>query len=208
MRKNIEQGGSEGMKLRDGKIMAGVSARHLHVSETDLKIMFGEDACLTPVKDLGQPGQYACAEKVRVVEPKGSFDGVRILGPTRKATQVEVSRTDAFKLGITPPVRDSGDVAGSPGAKLVGPKGEVDLSQGVIVAKRHIHMTTDDAEKLGVKDKQLVCVLCATEDRKAVLMDVLVRVSDSYALEFHVDTDEANAVNLKTGDLVQIVEEC
>ncbi|HPE68464.1 MAG TPA: phosphate propanoyltransferase [Thermotogota bacterium] len=196
------------MKSREGKIMAGVSARHLHVSENDLKILFGEDARLTPVKDLGQPGQYACAEKVSVVGPKGSFEGVRILGPTRKSTQVEVSRTDAFKLGINPPVRDSGDVAGSPGAKLVGPKGEVDLSQGVIIAKRHIHMTTEDAGKLGVKDKQLVSVFCDTQDRKAVLMDVLVRVSDSYALEFHVDTDEANAVNLKTGDMVQIVEEC
>jgi len=195
------------MKLKNGEIVAGVSARHLHLSEADLKTLFGADATLTPIKDLGQPGQFACKEKVDVVGSKGTFAGVRVLGPTRKETQIEVSLTDAYKLGVVPPVRDSGDLDGTPGIKLVGPAGEVELEKGLILAKRHIHMTPEDAEKFDVKDKDIVSVYLDTDGRKTLFSDVLVRVSPSYALEFHVDTDEANAAFLKTGDIIKIVEE-
>jgi len=193
------------MKLRDGKIIAGVSARHLHLSEADLQILFGKEAELTPMKDLGQPGQYASEEKVRVVGPKGEFESVRVLGPVRKDTQVEVSLTDAYKLGVIPPVRDSGDIESTPGVKLIGPSGEVNLDKGLILAKRHIHMTPENAEKFQVKDKDIVSVLCDTDGRKTIFQDVLIRVSDKYALEFHVDTDEANASFLKTGDEIRII---
>ncbi|MDN5359490.1 MAG: putative phosphotransacetylase [Thermotogaceae bacterium] len=195
------------MELKEGKIVVGVSARHLHLSEADLKVLFGENAQLTPIKDLGQPGQYASEEKVKVTGPKGSFESVRVLGPVRKDTQVEVSLTDAYKLGVVPPVRDSGDIEGTPGVKLIGPAGEVDLDKGLILAKRHIHMTPDDAERFDVKDKDIVSVLCDTEGRKTIFQDVLIRVSPKYALEFHVDTDEANASFLKTGDEIQIIKE-
>ncbi|MEA1884376.1 MAG: phosphate propanoyltransferase [Thermotogota bacterium] len=194
------------MELKEDKIVAGVSARHLHLSEADLKVLFGEDAQLTPIKDLGQPGQYASEEKVKVMGPKGSFESVRVLGPVRKDTQVEVSLTDAYKLGVVPPVRDSGDIEGTPGVKLIGPAGEVDLEKGLILAKRHIHMTPEDSERFNVKDKDIVSVLCDTEGRKTIFQDVLIRVSPKYALEFHVDTDEANASFLKTGDEIQIIK--
>jgi len=194
------------MELREGKIVAGVSARHLHLSEADLKVLFGENAQLTPIKDLGQPGQYASEEKVKVEGPKGSFESVRVLGPVRKDTQVEVSLTDAYKLGVVPPVRDSGDIDGTPGVKLIGPAGEVDLEKGLILAKRHIHMTPEDAVKFDVEDKDIVSVLCDTEGRKTIFQDVLIRVSPKYALEFHVDTDEANASFLKTGNEIQIIK--
>ena len=195
------------MKLKEGTIIAGVSARHLHLSQEHLETLFGSDAELTPVKDLGQPGQYASEEKVKVTGPKGEFPAVRVLGPVRGQTQVEVSLTDAFKLGVIPPVRDSGDIDNTPGVKLTGPKGEVELEKGLIIAKRHIHMTPEDAERFGVKDKDLVSVFCDTEARKAIFQDVLIRVSPKYALEFHVDTDEANAVFLKSGDEVRICSE-
>ena len=194
------------MKLKDGKIVAGVSARHLHLSEIDLKALFGEKAQLTPIKDLGQPGQYASEEKVKVIGPKGVFESVRVLGPVRKDTQIEVSLTDAYKLGVIPPVRDSGDIEGTPGVKLEGPAGEVNLEKGLILAKRHIHMTPEDSVKFDVKDKDMVSVLCDTEGRKTIFQDVLIRVSPKYALEFHVDTDEANASFLKTGDEIQIIK--
>jgi len=195
------------MKLKEGKIIAGVSARHLHLSQKDLEILFGKEAKLTPIKDLGQPGQFACREKVTIVGPKGKLENVRVLGPVRKDTQVEVSLSDSVKIGLKPPVRDSGDVKGSPGAKLIGPEGEVELTEGVIIAKRHIHMVPEEAKRFGVTDKELVSVFCSSQGRRAVLMDVLIRVNPSYALEFHADTDEANAVLLKTGDEIFIVEE-
>ncbi|MFP4461020.1 MAG: phosphate propanoyltransferase [Thermotogota bacterium] len=195
------------MRLKEGKIVAGVSARHLHLSEEDLKVLFGENAQLTPIKDLGQPGQYASEEKIKIIGPKGAFESVRVLGPVRKDTQVEVSLTDAYKLGVVPPVRDSGDIDGTPGLKLIGPAGEVNLEKGLILAKRHIHMTREDAQRFEVKDKDIVSVLCDTQGRKTIFQDVLVRVSPKYALEFHVDTDEANASFLKTGDEIQIIKE-
>lgn len=173
------------------KILVETSARHIHVCEATLKTLFGEGATLTNKKDLSQPGQFACEEKVEVVGPKGSLK-MSILGPTRPVDQVEVSYTDARTLGITPPVRESGDVAGTPGVKLVGPCGEVEINEGVMVAKRHIHMTPEDAAEIGVEDKQIVKVQIETA-RPLIFDDVVVRVSPKFALAMHIDTDECNA---------------
>ena len=171
------------------------SARHVHVTQEDLETLFGKGAVLTKKKDLSQPGQYACEERVEVVGPKKSIAGVSILGPVRPATQVELSATDARSIGISAPIRESGDVAGSAGCKLVGPAGEVEIKEGVIVAKRHIHLTPADAEELGVKDKEVVYVKVDTDGRKAILGDVVCRVSDKFARAMHIDTDEANAIS-------------
>lgn len=195
------------MKLKEPGIIVGVSNRHVHLSKEDLEVLFGEGYELHPIKDLRQPGQYAAEEVVTLVGPKGKIERVRVLGPVRKETQIEISQTDAFKLGVKAPVRDSGDLDGTPGIKIVGPKGEVETKKGLILAKRHIHMLPEDAEKYGVKDKDLVYVAVEKGDRKLIFGDVLIRVSPKYALEFHVDTDEANAALLKTGDEVKIVEE-
>ena len=173
------------------KFIVETSARHAHITDETLKILFGEGATLTNKKDLSQPGQFACEEKIEVVGPKGSIK-MSILGPTRPADQAEVSFTDARALGLTPPVRESGDVAGTPGVKLVGPCGEVEIKEGVMVAKRHIHMTPEDAAELGVEDKQIVKVKLDTE-RPLIFDDVVVRVSPKFALAMHIDTDECNA---------------
>ena len=180
-------------------VLVEISARHVHVSEEHLKILFGEGHTLTPKKDLSQPGQFACEERVTVVGPKRELAGVSILGPCRKATQVELSLTDARSIGVAAPIRESGDVAGSGACKLVGPCGEVELTEGVIAAKRHIHMTTADAEKYGITDSQIVKVKIPTEGRALVFDDVVARVSDSYALAMHIDTDEANAGGITCG---------
>jgi len=174
------------------KILVETSARHIHVTAEQVEILFGKGASLTNKKDLSQPGQFACEERVTLVGPKKSIANVSILGPCRPAGQVEVSYTDARTLGIDAPLRESGDVAGSPGIKLVGPAGEVDLEEGVIIAKRHIHMTPEDAEKFGVEDKQIVSIKIDSP-RSAVLGDVVVRVSPKFAAAVHLDTDEANA---------------
>ncbi|MBO8139492.1 MAG: phosphate propanoyltransferase [Thermosipho sp. (in: Bacteria)] len=195
------------MKVKKPGIVAGVSNRHVHLSREDVEILFGKDYKLTPIKDLGQPGQFACQETVIIAGPKGAIEKVRVLGPERKETQIEISLTDAFKLGVMPPVRDSGDLDGTPGIVIIGPKGSVIKDKGVIIAKRHIHMHTKDAEKYGVKDKDIVKVLVEKQGRKLIFDDVLIRVSKKYALEFHVDTDEANAALLKTGDIVYILDE-
>lgn len=175
------------------EVLVEISARHVHVSEKDLEILFGEGYKLTPKKDLSQPGQFACEERVTVVGPKRELKGVSILGPCRPETQVELSATDARSIGISAPIRESGDVEGSGACKLVGPCGEVELEKGVIIAKRHIHMTTADAAKYGLVDKQVVEVAVKTDGRSLTFGDVVVRVSDSYALAMHIDTDEANA---------------
>ena len=177
------------------KFIVETSARHVHVTQEDLETLFGKGAVLTKKKDLSQPGQYACEERVEVVGPKKSIAGVSILGPVRPATQVELSATDARSIGISAPIRESGDVAGSAGCKLVGPAGEVEIKEGVIVAKRHIHLTPADAEELGVKDKEVVYVKVDTDGRKAILGDVVCRVSDKFARAMHIDTDEANAIS-------------
>lgn len=194
------------MKLKDKSIKTGVSNRHLHLSQKDLEILFGSSYELKPIKDLGQPGQYAAEETISIVGPKGKIENVRILGPVRKETQVEVSKTDAFKLGLNPPVRDSGDLEGSESVLIIGPNGEVEIDKGLILAKRHIHMHTDDANHYNLKDKDIVSVYSNSEGRKIIFQDVLIRVSEKFALEFHVDTDEANAAFLKNNDNVYIVE--
>ena len=177
------------------KVMVETSARHLHVSQEDLVTLFGEGAVLSNKKDLSQPGQFATNEKVEVVGPKGSLK-MSILGPVRPETQVELALTDARKLGITAPIRESGDLAGTPGCKLVGPAGEVEISSGVIIAKRHIHFSPDEAKEAGVVDKQVVSVKLNYNDRSLIFGDVVCRVSPKYALAMHIDTDESNAAGL------------
>ena len=177
------------------KVIVETSARHIHVSKEALETLFGKGYELTKKKDLSQPGQFACEEKLVVVGPKGSLKA-SILGPTRPATQVEISLTDARSIGVSAPIRESGDTAGSGACKLVNPENgaELELSEGVIVAKRHIHLTPEDAEELGVVDKEVVWVKCDTNGRKAILGDVVCRVSKNYARAMHIDTDESNAI--------------
>src|SRR5665647_82660 len=179
------------------KIKLGISARHIHVSQADVEQLFGRGAVLHPRKELGQPGQYACEEQVDIVAPKGTIPGLRILGPVRKQTQIELAPTDARKIGVNPPVRDSGDLAGSPGVKIVGPKGSVEISEGVIVASRHIHLDIATAAQLKLQDKELVKVRVAGK-RPVVFEDVLIRVREDFAPEMHIDTDEGNACLLYT----------
>jgi len=176
------------------EVLVETSARHVHVTQEVLETLFGKGYQLTKKKDLSQPGQYACAERVDIVGPKKTLAGVSILGPVRPETQVELSLTDARSIGVAAPVRESGDIAGSGACKMVGPCGEVELSEGVIAAKRHIHMTTADAAEMGLADKQVVSVQvdCGT-GRNITFGDVVVRVSDKYALAMHIDTDESNA---------------
>ena len=174
------------------KVLVETSARHVHLSAEHLEILFGKGAELTVKKMLSQPGQFACDERVTVVGPKRELANVSILGPVRPATQVELSLTDARSIGLSAPIRESGDVAGTPGCKLVGPCGEVEISEGVIAAKRHIHLTPADAEAFGVEDKEIVSVKIDGE-RNLVFGDVVVRVSEKFAAAMHIDTDESNA---------------
>ena len=182
------------------------SARHVHLAEADFKVLFGENATLTKKKDLSQPGQYACEERVTVKGTKKDLPGVSILGPFRKESQVELSATDARSIGLGIAIRESGVLDGTPGCTLVGPCGEVTLEKGVIVAKRHIHATVADAEELGVKDKDIVCVKVNTPERSLIFGDVVVRVNDSYALAMHIDTDESNAAGMVPGVMGEIVK--
>lgn len=177
-------------------VLVEISARHVHVTEHDLEVLFGKGHKLTPKKDLSQPGQFACEERITVVGPKRELAGVSILGPCRNATQVELSLTDARSIGVKAPVRESGDIAGSGACKLVGPCGEIELTEGVIAAKRHIHMTPEDAANYGIKDKQIVSVKIPTDGRALTFDDVVARVSSSYKLAMHLDTDEANAAGI------------
>ena len=175
------------------KFLVETSARHVHLTEADIETLFGKGATLTHKKDLSQPGQFACEERVTLVGPKKSIPNVIILGPARGATQVEVSFTDARTLGVDAPVRESGDVKGSAGCKIVGPEGEVEIAEGVIVAKRHIHLTPEDAASLGVEDKQIVSVKIENVSRSTIFGDVVCRVSPKFSAAMHIDTDEANA---------------
>ena len=176
-----------------GKVLVETSARHVHVTQEDLETLFGKGYELHVKKMLSQPGQYASEERVEVVGSKKSLPGVSILGPVRKATQVELSLTDARAIGVSAPVRESGDLEGAGACKLIGPCGEVEVKEGVIAAKRHVHMTKADAEAFGVKDKDEVMVRIDSNGRSLVFDDVVCRVSDSYALAMHIDTDESNA---------------
>ncbi|MDL2292589.1 phosphate propanoyltransferase [Acholeplasma sp. OttesenSCG-928-E16] len=189
------------------KIPVGVSGRHAHVTKEHLEILFGKDYQLTPMKDLSQPNQYASEEKIDVISKEGKIlSGVRILGPVRKESQVEISRSDAIRGKFDAPVRSSGDIKGSGACTLVGPKGKVELSEGVIIADRHIHLSLEDAKKAGVKDRDIVSV--KVPGIKGGIMDnVLCRVSDAFALDFHIDTDDACAFLLSNNDEVEIVLE-
>lgn len=201
--KQIQQQGTAGGSSPGQSIPVGVSNRHVHLSQTDLARLFGSDSQLKKTRDLSQPGQFACEQTVTLVGPKGVIENVRVLGPLRTKTQVEISATDGFKLGVSPPVRDSGDLEGSAKITLVGPEGAVTLPQGVIIAARHIHMKENDALRLGVKNKDRVCVRAAGP-RGVIFEEVLVRVSPDFLLEFHADLDEANAAGLKNSDTIQI----
>ena len=184
----------KGFSTMENKVLVETSARHIHLTEEAVAALYGAGATLTVKKDLSQPGQYAAGnEKITLVGPKGSL-AVSVLGPTRKANQVELSFSDARALGLKAvPVRESGDVAGTPGIKMVGPAGEITIDEGVIVAKRHIHMTPADAEAFGIADKQIVKVKIANAERTTIFDDVVCRVHPNFALAMHIDTDECNA---------------
>ncbi|WP_223590541.1 phosphate propanoyltransferase [Neobacillus bataviensis] len=185
-------------------VPVGVSNRHVHLAPEDVDILFGKDYSLTPLRELSQPGQFAAKEQVSLLGPKGIIQNVRILGPSRGETQVEISKTDGFQLGVYPPVRLSGSLEGTPGLTLIGPKGCISLHQGVIVAKRHIHMSDEDAKVYKLKQGDSLLIQTSGE-RPTIFMDVVVRVNPNYQIDFHVDLDEANSAGLKTGDLVKIV---
>jgi len=189
------------------QVLVEISARHVHVSAEDLATLFGEGYELTNKKWLSQPGQFACEERVRVIGSKGEFPAVSILGPVRPETQVELSLTDARSIGVTAPVRESGDLAGTGACKLVGPKGEVEIDHGVIAAQRHIHATPKDAEELGLTNGQIVSVeIPSANGRNLTFGDVVVRVSEKYALAMHIDTDEANAAGMKPNTMGTIIK--
>ena len=193
-----------GKLLMKRTIPVGISNKHLHVSQKDLEILFGAGHQLTPTKELGQPGQYACDETVEIAGPKSSFKKVRILGPVRTETQVEISLTDAIQLGVKAPVRESGQLENTPGLTLIGPAGKIEMERGVIVAGRHIHIDPKTAESYGVKDKDLVKVK-VDGPRALIFEDVLVRVREDFAPEMHVDTDEGNAAMLSNGQELEII---
>ena len=186
-------------------IPVGVSNRHIHLTHEDVETLFGRGYELTKLKDLSQPGQYACKETLTVIGPSlRPIENVRVLGPERKASQVEISRTDSFVLKVKPPVRESGNIAGSAPVTLIGPKGVVTLKEGCIIANRHIHMHTSDGERFGVKDGDFVTVR-ADGERRTLFYDVQVRVHPQFALEMHLDTDDANAAGIGNGSKVHIV---
>lgn len=194
-------------KFEKFPIIVNISNRHVHLTKEHFEILFGPEAKLTKLRDLMQPGQFAANETVTIIGPKGKFENVRIIGPIRKYTQIEISRTDSFVLGVKPPIRDSGNLAGSAGLTIVGPKGKVELKEGCIIALRHIHFTPEDAQKLGINDKDYVKILVGKgKGRETIFSDVICRVSKEYATECHLDTDEANAANIDNGDYVYIVE--
>ena len=193
--------------MENNEVLVEISERHVHLSQADLETLFGKGYELTVKKELSQPGQFASNERVRVIGTKGEFPAVSILGPVRKATQVELSLTDARSIGVNAPVRESGDIAGSGACRLVGPAGEIEISEGVIAAKRHIHATVADAERMGLKNGQIVEVEIPTANERSLTFgDVVVRVSDSYALAMHIDTDEANAAGMAPNSIGKIIK--
>ena len=187
------------------EILVEVSARHVHLNREAVEILFGEGYELTFKKKLSQKGQFVCEEKVAVVGEKSSFKKVSVLGPERKNVQVEISKTDARTIGVEAPIKESGDLNGAAACKLIGPKGEMELKNGVIVAKRHIHASNEDALKLGVKNGDNVSVEVLTKERSLIFKDVIVRVSNEFTLAMHIDTDEANAANVITTAKARIV---
>ena len=194
------------IKEQTGKLFVpiGVSNRHVHLSQEDLEALFGAGYQLTPIKPLSQPDQFASQETVTVVGPKGKIEKMRVLGPLRPQTQIEISITDSFALGIKPSIRMSGKLADTPGAKIIGPAGEVDVKEGVMVAARHMHSSKREAEAYGRKDGQTVGLKVPGE-RALVFENVLVRSGDGHELEVHLDVDEANAAKLKNNDILEII---
>ncbi|MCE5257074.1 MAG: phosphate propanoyltransferase [Spirochaetaceae bacterium] len=192
--------------MSEARVVVNLSNRHIHVTKEDLAVLFGKDHPLTKTKDLIQPGQFATAETVTIRGPKGSIDGVRILGPERKETQCEILASDVFKLGVPGcPVRESGDLAGTFPFEVIGPAGSIKKDRGLIIAKRHIHFHPDEAVRFGVVDKQIVSLKVGTE-RAAIFLNVVCRVANNYALECHIDFDEGNAVGIASGVMGEIVE--
>lgn len=185
-------------------VIANVSNRHMHICREDLDKLFGVGYELKVKNKLMQPGEFASEDTLKITGHKGSIDKVRVLGPVRKATQIEISITDSFVLGIKAPVRQSGDVKGSAGIKITGPKGDIEIKEGVIAAKRHVHMTPADAAYFEIKDGDILRVKTLGE-RAVIFENMVARVSDKMALECHIDTDEANAAGLKNGDNVIIL---
>ncbi|MDD2189470.1 MAG: phosphate propanoyltransferase [Eubacteriales bacterium] len=186
------------------KAEVGLSNKHLHLSKEDVETLFGKGHALTPTKDLKQPGQFASDEKVDIVGPKGTLKGIRVLGPIRPETQIELSMTDARTIGIAAPVRESGKLTGTPGVKLVGPEGEIEIDHGTIIALRHIHLSPAQALEAGVKDKDVVSIRFGGE-RGLIFDNVLVRSGEAHEREIHLDTDEGNAAGLKNGDVGEII---
>lgn len=198
--------GTETASGSNDTVPVGVSNRHIHLSTADLETLFGAGYELTPIKDLSQPGQFACKETLTIIGPSlRPIENVRVLGPVRKASQVEISRTDSFTLKVKPPVRESGDIAGSAPITIIGPKGVVTLKEGCIIANRHIHMSTDEGAKFGLKDGDYVDVEVSGE-RRTKFYDVQVRVHKDFRLEMHIDTDDANAAGIGNGAKVKIVK--
>jgi putative phosphotransacetylase len=191
--------------MENNKILVEISARHAHVSEEHLAILFGEGYKLTPKKDLSQPGQFACEERVDLVGERGTLKSVTILGPTRPFSQVEITSTEARTLGVKALIRESGLIEGTFGCTLVGPQGSVVLDKGVIVAKRHIHVTPSEAAVYGVSDKEIIMVKVTSDDRSLIYGDVVVRVSEKFAAAMHIDTDEANAAGLSGAVFGEII---
>lgn len=188
-----------------GLVQLEVSARHVHLDRAAVEALFGAGHQLKPVRELSQPGQYLEEERVDIIGPKGSFKNVAVLGPERKGVQVEVSRSDAFVLGINPPIRQSGDTAGSAGVTIVGPKGQITVDSGAIIALRHVHMTPEDAAALGLVDNQVVSVEALT-DRPVIFSETVIRVSPNFRTRMHLDFDEANAANISGFALGRIIK--
>lgn len=206
VQRSVQLAVSESLFQKTGRIFVPVasSARHVHLCRADVERLFGTGYRLQRLKDLSQPGQFACKEQVTVVGPRGQLEHVRVLGPERKATQVEVSLTDTFGLGIKAPVRMSGKTQGTPGCKLVGPAGSIELSEGVIVAARHLHLSAAQAARFGLRDGQPVR-LRAEGERATVLENVIVRAGDGHDMEVHIDTDEANAIAMAGSTMMEIL---
>ncbi len=191
------------------KILVETSARHIHLSQADLEVLCGKGATLEVRGMLSQPGQFASKTRLQVIGTKRNFDSVTVLGPTRSKSQVEISLTDALMLGLKAPVRESGDIKGTPGVKLIGSVGEIELSEGLIIAKRHIHMTPEDAAEFNVVNGEVVAVRVKSAERSLVFEDVVIRVRADFSLAMHIDTDEANAAGLSGevfGELIKLAK--
>lgn len=201
-----ELGGTKNAVATENTVPVGVSNRHIHLTAADVETLFGKGYELTPLKDLSQPGQFACKETLTIVGPSlRPIEKVRVLGPVRKASQVEISRTDSFTLKVKAPVRESGDIAGSAPITIIGPKGVVTLKEGCIIANRHIHMSPEDGAKFGLNDGDYVNVE-ADGERRTRFYDVQIRVNKAFQLEMHIDTDDANAAGIGNGSTVKIVK--